>query len=63
MTLIVSGTLGAPKCLDVSALGSGLQAALQDLLEQISSAESVRPGGQGHLGDFLQAPGLPRPRP
>lgn len=63
MTPIVSGTLGAPECPEVSALSSRLQAALLNLLEQISSAESVRPGGEGHTEDFLQAPDLPRPRP
>lgn len=50
VTLIVSGTLRAPECPEVSALGSGLQATFQDFLEPISCAESVRPGGEGHLG-------------
>lgn len=44
MTLIISRTLRAPGSPEVSALGSGLQAALQDGLEPTSSAESVRPG-------------------
>lgn len=43
-------------------LVSGLQATLQGFLEPTSSAESVRPGG-GRLSDFLEAPGLARPRP
>lgn len=50
LTLIISRTLRAPDSPEVSALGSGLQAALQDLLEPTSSAESVGPEGGSPRG-------------
>lgn len=60
VTLIVSGTLGAPECPEVSAPGSRppSKTSWSRFLLQ-----SVRSGGEGTRGDFLQAPGLPAPQP
>lgn len=60
VTLIVSGTLRAPECPEVSAPGSRPPSKTSWSRFPL---QSVRLGGEGTRGDFLQAPGLPTPQP